>query len=268
MSEIDYFSYNVNSTVPKDAFRISPSQISRFFDNTSDWYREFLLGEEGFTGNTATALGNCVHAAAEMYVREGVIHYDQIEAYITGLDSEHDKHFIRSQYNGMIDTLLSNYLSKVSPSDAEVFEACEILPGIYAAGTIDAIVGDTIVDYKTTSSKSPPSKMSRTYWFQQMTYAYVARKNGRKINRVKLVYVTTNDMNRVSEKTGKRLQDYPSVVKEITHEITDLDMEIIHNTLHLIAESVQLWNTNEDLRHILCQDMRLKPKEKPKLFKK
>ena len=106
----DYFSYNVGSDIPKDAFRISPSQISRFFDNTNEWYREFLLGEEGFTGNTATALGNCVHAAAEMFAKEGVVHYDQIEKYISDLKGDYDTSHIKSQYTGMVDVILSNYL--------------------------------------------------------------------------------------------------------------------------------------------------------------
>lgn len=126
----------------------------------------------------------------------------------------------------------------------------------------------TIVDYKTTSSKSPPNKISRPYWFQQMTYAYIARKHGYEINRIRLVFVTTNEMNRYSEKTGKKLKDYPSQVSIVNHEITDLDMEIIENTLKLIAESVTLWNTKPELRYILAQDRRLKPVTKPKFFKK
>lgn len=263
----DYFGYNVGSDIPTDAFRISPSQISRFFDDTNSWYREMLLGEEGFTGNTSTALGDCVHAAADMYVTEGVIHYDQIEKYIEELEGDYDKSFIRSQYVGMIDILLSRYLSRVKPTDAELFLSHEVMPNIYVAGTIDSIVGDTIVDYKTTSAKSPPNKISRSYWFQQLTYAYLARKNGYTINRVRLVYVTTNEMNRYSDKTGKKLKDYPSVVSQINYEITDQDMEIIENTFQLISESVNLWNNNLELRHILAQDMRLKPKPAARTFK-
>lgn len=263
----DYFGYNLDSTVPKDAFRISPSQISRFFDNTTDWFREFLLGEEGFTGNTNTALGNCVHAAAEMYVKEGVVHYDQIENYISNLKGEYDTSYIRSQYRGMIDVLLSGYLRNNMPQEAELFMATEMANNIYAAGTIDSLIGDTIVDYKTTSAKTPPNKISRSYWFQQLTYAYIARKNGYTVNRVRLVYVTTNEMDRYSEKTGKRLKDYPSVVSIINYEITDQDMEIIENTLKLITETVQLWESNPELRHIIAQDMRLKPKAPAKLFK-
>lgn len=265
----NYFGYNTGSTLPSDAFRISPSQISRFFDDTTNWYREFLLGEEGFTGNTATCLGNCVHAAAEMVVKEGVVYYDQIENYISSIDDpEIDTTFIREQYPGMIDVLLSDYLLANKPSETEKFLHAEILPGIYAAGTIDSIHGSTIVDYKTTSSKSPPSKISRPYWFQQLTYAYIANHNGYNIDRIRLVFVTTNEMNRYSEKTGKKLKDYPSQVSIVNHLITPQDMEIIDNTLKLIAHSVKTWKEQPDLQFLLAQDFRLFPKPKPKLFVK
>lgn len=264
----NYFAYNTNSDVPTDAFRISPSQISRFFDDTTHWYREMLLDEEGFTGNTATELGSCVHAALEMYVKEGTVHYDQINSYIDSLSSDIDKSFIHYQYPGMVDILLNQYLITNKPSASELFLSTEITPGVYAAGTLDSIIGDTIVDYKTTSSKSPPNKISRSYWFQQLTYAYIARKHGYNINRIRLVFVTTNEMNRYSEKTGKRLKDYPSQLSIINYEITNTDMEIIENTLKLIADSVTLWNSNPELRYVLAQDYRFKPTPKPKLFTK
>lgn len=263
----NYFEYNSGSTLPADAFRISPSQISKFFDSTTQWYREFLLGEEGFTGNTSTELGQVVHAAAEMYVKEGVVHYDQINNYIDSLPEDIEKQFIRDQYPGMVDTLLSQYLSTNIPSKAELFLSAEISPGIYAAGTLDSIIGNTIVDYKTTSSKSPPNRLSRPYWFQQLTYAYIARKNGYNINRIRLVFVTTNEMNRFSEKTGKQLKDYPSTVSVVNYEITDLDMEIIENTLNLVADSVKLWREEPHLHYLLAQDYRLRLPPKPTLFK-
>jgi len=264
----NYFEYNAGSDLPSDAFRISPSQISRFFDNSTAWYREMLLGEEGFTGSTASALGNCIHAAAEMYAKEGKIHYDQIDAYINQLPSDHDIPFIQSQYPGMVDILLNEYLTSNLPTESELFLSHEIRPNIYAAGTIDSIRGTAIIDYKTTSSKSPPNKISRPYWFQQLVYAYLARKNGYTINSIRLVFITTNEMNRYSEKTGKQLKDYPSIVHVVTHEITDIDMEIIENSLNLIAESVQTWKENPEIRYLLAQDYRLKPKASPKLFKK
>ena len=265
----DYFTYNKGSDLPADAFRISPSQISRFFDDTPSWYREFLLGEEGFTGNTSTELGSVVHAAAEMYSKEGTIYYDQLDAYINSLPSDMDKAFIFEQYPGMVEVLINQYLSFNKPIVSELFLSTEVLPGIYLAGTLDSIASDTITlaDYKSTSSNSPPTKISRPYYFQQLAYAYLARKHGYDIRFIRLIFITTNELNRVSDKTGKRLKDYPSVVSTVNYEITPTDMDIIENTIKLVAESVQSWQTNPELRYLLAQDYRLKLKQRPKLFK-
>ena len=266
MSE-DYFAYNVGSDIPKDAFRISPSQISRFFTNTTEWYREHLLGEDGFTGNTGSALGNCVHAAADSWVKEGAVCYDQIEYYIDGLTEEYDVPFIRSQYKGMIDTLLFDYLVLNPPDKSELFLSYEVLPGIYIGGTLDNLTGSCVKDYKTTSSKTAPTKMSRSYLWQQLVYVYLARKNGYKVDTIKLVFITTNDVDRYSEKTGKKLKDYPSQVSEVVHQVTDEDMQFIDNIINLVAHSVKTWEDKPELRYLLAQDFRMYTPPKRQLFK-
>jgi len=272
MEEYDYFGYNTGTdVVPSDVFRISPSQISKFFDSTTNWYREHLLGESGFTGNTNTALGNCVHAAAEMYVREGTVRNDLITNYVVSLDSTYDKSFILEQYPGMANILINDYLRFNMPDKTELFLATEVIPSVWCGGSLDGYLSSGIItDYKTTSSKTPPKNISRPYWFQQMTYAWIARKLGMKVDSFRLIYITTNELNRVSEKTGKPLKDYPSTVTVLNHVITDLDIEIIDNSINLIAKSVDKWNTNPELRYLLAQDMRLQlpQKRESKFFNK
>lgn len=266
MTEKDYFTYNEGLDVTDGAFRIGASQVSKFFDNTSSWYRENLLGEEGFTGNTASMLGTIVHAGIEMHVTEGEVDWTAIEQHIDSIDNpEVDTNHIRSQYGIMLDAIIP-YVEEKMPDEVEKFVFYEILPGIGAGGSIDAVVGDTIRDWKSTSSKSVPTKFTRAYWFQQMTYAWVLKQLGTDINFIELVYVTQSDMGRVSEKTGKPLKDYPSVCSVVREEVTQENLELIGSCLKLIAESVQTWNTNPELRHLLAQDMRLKPKAPPRLF--
>ena len=63
----DYFTYNPGN-LPEGSFKISPSQLSKFFDTTAQWWREHYLNEAPeFTHSTASELGTCVHAAAAMY---------------------------------------------------------------------------------------------------------------------------------------------------------------------------------------------------------
>lgn len=271
----DYFSYyNGSDVIPADTFRISPSQLSRFLDSTSQWYREMLLGESpAFEGSTASELGTCIHAAAAMYFDTKRIDYNAINTYINSITNpEIDKSTIKEQIDPMTSALLSQFLKSTKATHSEWFVHTEILPSIVAAGSIDLYDEHraTIYDYKTMGSLDnarAPTSFPRAYWFQQMTYAYILRKNGFKVDYVKLVYISRNNTGRVSEKTGKPLQDYPSTVNVIPEPVTDESMAIIEGLLKLIADSVNLWNSQPELRYILAQDYRLKLPDKPKLFK-
>lgn len=276
----DYFAYNNGEEITNNAFRISASQVSKFFDSTSQWYREHLMGEEGFTGNTSSELGNCVHAAADMFINTEDIDHAQIHKYIDTLGPDVDKAHIKMQYPQMVAALLP-FIKRHVPAEAEKFVFHELLPGIVAGGSIDALQGRvvkvkdeftypdlvTIMDWKTTSAKTAPTKFARNYWFQQMVYAWVLKQKGIDVRWIKLVYINQAEVGRISEKTGKPLKDYPSVVSVVTEEVTEENLELIGSCLQLIAESVQTWKDKPDLRYLLAQDLRLKI-SKPVLFKK
>lgn len=266
MTDKNYFEYNEGGDLTAGKFRINASQVSNFFDRTSQWYREKMLGEDGFTGNTASHLGTIVHAGIEMYVNTGDVDWEAIEAHIdTITDPEVETWVIREQYETMISTALS-FVENNMPNEVEKFVFHDLLPGIGAGGSIDALRGDTIMDWKTTGSKTAPTRFSRNYWFQQMTYAWVLKQQGVDIRFLKLVYITRNVIGGLSEKTGKPLKDYPSVCSVVTEEVTDEGLELIGSCLHLIAESVQAWKDHPELHHLLAQDSRLKVAPKPVLF--
>lgn len=266
MTTKNYFEYNKGEDITNGAFRISASQLSKFFDRTSEWYHENLLGEEGFTGNTATYLGTVVHAGIEMYVTTGDVDWEALAAYVESIqDPEVDVYHILNQYEPMISAVLP-FVDANMPTEVEKFVFHELMPGIGAGGSIDALRGDTIMDWKTTSAKTPPTRFSRNYWFQQMTYAWVLKQQGVDIRYLKLVYITQNETGRVSEKTGKPLKDYPSEVSVVTEEVTEDGLELIESCLSVVAESVQMFRDKPELRHLLAQDGRLKPKAKPILF--
>ena len=263
----DYFSYNNGDDVTNGAFRISASQVSKFFDRTSEWYQENLLGAEGFTGNTSTFLGTVVHAGIEMYVDTGEVDWQALDNYIMSIDHpDVDVRHILDQHEHMINAVLP-YVDDNMPQEVEKFIFHEMLPGIVAGGSIDALRGDTIMDWKTTSAKTPPDKFSRNYWFQQMTYAWVLKQQGLDIRFIKLIYITQNETGRVSDKTGKALKDYPSTYSVVTEEVTEEGLELIGSCLGIIAESVQVFKDQPELRHLLAQDSRLRAKPKPITFK-
>ena len=274
---MSYFEYNTGTgIVPEGHFKISPSQLSRFLDSTSQWYREFLLGEApAFQGNTMSHLGTIVHAHAEAFAKGETIPTSDIASYIASIDNpDVDKSFIRDQYEVMSQALIDQFLSSNIPKKTELFLYKELIPGIGVGGSIDSIGHDqwdptqlVIRDYKTTNSLNPPTGISRNYWFQQMAYVYLARMHGYNIRSFELVYITTNQVNRISEITGKPMKDYPTTVSTIAHQVTSEDIDIIESTLKLVAESVHAWNTQPEIRHLLAQDWRLRPSPKPRLFK-
>ena len=265
-----YFQYNKGEgTVPQNAIRISPSQLSKFFDATSTWYRSTLLGEQEVIQNrTPIELGNCIHAAAAMTFDTGHVDMQQIRNYVSAISNpEVDKSAILDQLPHMIP-LISSYVLNNRPSTSEEFLAFELKPNIYVAGTLDAYSNNGILtDYKTTSSKTVPTTIPRSYYFQLMTYAWLLRKHNRTITQLRLVYVTRFIDGGISERTGRPLKSYPAELHTLNHIITDDDWSLIDGCLNVIADSIQLWQAHPEYRHILSQDNRLRQAAAPILFK-
>jgi hypothetical protein len=231
-----------------------------------------MLDEEGFTGNTASTLGTCVHAAAEYFAVKGsTLPFKEITNYLATItDPDIDKNEILSQYPIMsavlVDTFVAN--QNLTKAESEKFVWHQILEGVVVGGSIDLYnplkAGGTITDYKTMGSLDRarvPTKFPRNYYFQQMTYAYMLREQGLPVEYCELVYISRSNVGRVGT-TGKPLKDYPSSLNIVQHKVTSEDMDLIGSVLQLMAESIQLWQSNPEFRHIIAQDQRLK--ERPK----
>jgi len=274
--------YSGKKEIGDKSFRISASGISRFFSHTRQWWGESFLNEEGFVSSTASVLGTITHRIAELHARNGEVteqDYKDIEEYIdvhtiAGWDKyniEVDAEIIRYQYPIMGQALVSRYLKSNPPEMIEPFLYHEELKGIGGGGSIDNVSkgesgGLIIVDYKTSSATSLPDKIVYAYRLQLLTYAYLLTKKGHSVKEIRIVYVSRNNVGRVSEKTGKPLKQYPTKVKVITESINEQDLEYIERVIKLIAESVDCWNKQPEMRHLLCQDLRQKkPKNRVKI---
>lgn len=120
----------------------------------------------------------------------------------------------------------------------------------------------TITDYKTTSLTSPKDSIPYNYKLQLLCYAYIYRSLGFTVDRIQIVWITQPDINRVSEKTGKPLKDYPCQVIPVTYVLQEGDWNLIDSILNLVAESVEADKTTPALRHIIWKDYRLKTRPK------
>jgi len=258
---------NGEHIVPDGAFRISPSGIARFFTAPTAWWRENLLGEAGFEGSTASVLGTCVHYCAERYALTGTLSDEDkqhIEDYIdqeSAKNSEVDPDIIRTQFKIMATNLINEYLIYNHPQEVEPFVVETILPNIMVGGSIDNITNNIIVDYKTSSLTKLPDTIKFEYRLQLLTYAWIKRKQGTPIDRIRIVYVSRDKPGKISDKTGKQLKSYPSQVKVLTENVTQEDFDYIEGIINLIAHSVQLWNEQPELRYALAKDWRLHPSQ-------
>ena len=283
-TKLDYISGS--TAIPSDCFGISPSSLGNFFSEPHNWYRQFFLDQPSFTRSTATITGTCVHYIAECHVKGEEVDHLEIAKYIyeqccmpslsdfpTDLEEAHeflhsnakldiDIYYILEQYPTMAATLIDT-IDTLTPTRAEELAAVEVIPGVWASGSIDLQCGTVegknvgIFDYKTTSALSPPKSIEYKHKLQLLTYAYIKTKLGTPIKTINIIYVTANQVNRVGT-TGNPLADYPSVTSTLTHYVTQEDMEFIESLLKLVAETVLHVKAHPEQAYLLFKDYRLK----------
>lgn len=257
----------VSVVLPKKAvFKISPSQFSKFITEPHNWYREQVLKESGFTYNTSSVLGTVVHYCAQMVSTNNPVDKAGIEEYVYSYapNDEFDPEVVMHNYPAMATCLINDYVLKNMGNYLEVESQhfAEVRDRYYAGGSIDVIQGDKsdcmIVDYKTYNSKTAPKSIPAYYKHQLLTYAYILKKKGYNVSRIRLVYVNRSIDGGYSEKTGKPLKSYPPVVTELTECIDVGDMEFITSCLELCVDTLQATKKHPELTHVLWHDGRLR----------
>lgn len=234
-------------TVPEDCtFRISPSQIDKFFASPVLWYKDNFMGENSFTGNTGSTLGTVIHAIAEAVGKDEATSRDIIEEYLaTIIDPEIDLDVVREHYPEMSMALVNEYILPNMPTEVEYQTCANVTEGIYIAGTVDNRTGDTIVDYKNVTVKPNTEKIPFKYLIQLLAYAFADRDRGIATSRVRLVY------------TVRRTKTLPVRIFVVNHEITSNDWDMISNTLLLMALTVIKHKEDPDLIPLLYKSMQL-----------
>jgi len=265
VTELDY--NNGKGELPEGALRISASQFNGFMSYPHSWYRENILGEDGFKGNTASVIGTCVHYIAECVGKDKTPKVSEIEQYIENHSNiieypDVDVHEVRAQYKMMGEVLVNQYVLPNKPYRVEEFVSMELYPGVFPSGSCDAVDGTDssacIVDYKTYSSKTKPKSIPLHYKYQLLIYAYIYESMGVNVDRIRLVYVNRNIDGGVSEKTGKPLKSYAPEVTVLTETITQEDLDFIESVLCLCSETYLKAKEDPSLVHLLYKDMRLK----------
>jgi len=261
-TELDY----VSTPIPEEGvFKISPSGFAKFIERPHQWYREEVLGEDGFDYNTASVLGTIVHYCAEKVAKQEEVDIDEIERYISkhGVTEDFIPEIVHNQYVDMAERLVNDYVNGREFLEVESQIAAPVKDGFWAAGTLDALEGSMkdcmMVDYKTYSSKTKPRAIPQHYKYQLLVYAWILMQSGYNVTRVRLVYINRNIEGEISEKTGKRLKSYPPEVTVLTETIEKSDLDFIEGLLNLAVDSCLASDKHPELAHVIWHDPRLAP---------
>lgn len=279
------------SILSEGDFGISPSQLATFFSSPTQWHNEQVLGNKAeFQGNSSSYLGTVVHYVAEAYTKTGKVDLSEIYKYLFielcsdqssppdfSNHEEAEEYLLENADKPDIDiakilgkfrdmgNMLIEYIDRTGkPSHSEDLVKARVEGNYYVSGSLDAYDErtKTITDYKTTSLTKPKETIPYNYKLQLLCYAYIYRELGFEVERIQIVWITQPDVNRISEKTGKPLKDYPCQVVPVTYVLQEEDWNLIDSILKLVAETVQASKDNPELKHIIWKDYRLK--EKPK----
>jgi len=264
--------------IPDGMIKLSPSRFERFFSKPHEWFRELIMQEGGFDGNSGSNIGNIIHATAEAEATGQTLTDDEIQEFIDSLpelvDEKHpwmnlEHHVIRAAYPDMQE-LIREFVRENLPTSTEGYIWRQITPRIVVAGSYDAyrvnpMTGNYIVtDYKTTGEKLPPKSMSYSHKLQLYMYAWMLRKQGIMVDAIEIVYITrfhSGAPAKISEKTGKLGKpgrDYPATLTPIMYEFTDRDMTFISDLIKLGAESLEYFIDHPEAAYIIFRDYRLK----------
>ena len=274
MGSIDYKKlfdyYDGKDQLPAGAFKISPSGVEKFFSEKVQWYSENLLGlPRKFTGSTATVLGTCVHACAEVVANAkmaGEPHdsdalREAIEGYIETYEGheDYDTSKIHSLWKNMAEALIKDWVLDANTIATEDYISHELLPGFWVGGTYDAITSTvpnddinnpvgrlTVRDYKTASKK--PTTFSYAYKLQAFTYAYILHQKGIKVSEVELCYTI--------QPTKAKPGEFRTL--NFTLPFDEQAYNFIEGILYLIADSAQAFKALPEWRYLLMGDYRQK----------
>ena len=278
--------------LPQGHFRIAPSGISKFFECSAAWYTDSVAKLGTFAGNTSTHLGTIVHACAEAHSLGFEIdhvaisfHISRLEEEFKGIKDDHgnpllNAHMIRQSYGEMATEVCKWIDSQGKPVRVEEYihtylkDSPDDESNIMVGGSVDAVFergSDLILtDWKTATSARDKSD-ERKHRLQLLTYAYVYKKLGVDITHIRFVTITVPKRNRVSEKTGKPLKDYPCEIHVHEEKITKFDMDWIEEQLNIIKLTYILGQSEPQFLPILYRDniksyysyFKIEPQAKP-----
>ena len=258
--------------IPDNMIKISPSRLIDFLESTHTWFRELIMKEAGFTGNTGSCIGNIIHYTAECTANKEPVDDDTIVKYISELPVKLDQpdptqnldpSKVFSSYSEMLP-LIIEYVEEHPPQATEGYLWKQMTPRVVLAGSFDArrknpMSGKQIViDYKSTADKLPPKKIEWKHKLQAWCYAYLLKQDGIDVDAIEIVYITRYHPGVVSAKTGKTGRNYQPTITSLQVSFDQNNYDFIESIIKLAAETLEYFVANPDTAYLLFKDYRLK----------
>lgn len=283
--------YNLGTgIIPANKIKISPSSFERFFSKPHEWFRELIMKEKGFDGNTGSILGSLVHGIAEGHANGEPVEQTEIDDYLSQINPythpdpkmqylNIEPYIVKESYEAMAE-LVTAFIDEIDIDSTEGYIYLPLTDTAFVSGSYDYLRHDPMTsglvvgDYKTTSEKLPPKSISYAHKLQAMIYCFIMKEQGKNITGYELVYITRYQDGapaKISEKTGKLGKpgrDYPATLTQITNTYTESDHEFIRSLLLLCGETLDLTVERPDLAYIIHKDYRLKHTDFTKYLEK
>ena len=264
-----------NGIIPDNCVKISPSRLIDFLEETHTWFRELIMKEDGFTGNTGSCIGNIIHYAAECTANKEPVDDKAITDYIASLPVKLDQpdptrnldpSKVFDSYEAMLP-LIIDYVTEYPPQATEGYLWKQMTPRVVLAGSFDArrknpmSAKQIVIDYKTTADKLPPKKIEWKHKLQAWCYAYLLKQDEIEVDAIEIVYITRYHPGVVSAKTGKTGRDYQPTCTPLQVSFNQGNYDFIESIIKLAAETLEHFLDNPKTAYMLFRDYRLKNKD-------
>lgn len=261
---------NYKKLIPENKYYFSASQYFKFWSNPKDFFRRVLLKEEKDTSTSKTVLGTCIHKVIENCFNNFDANpvpscFQEVFDYVQSLGNpDIDKYWVMEKFQQMQSfvehTCMQDDLNK--PDCIEQSFIHQLSENVYLTGTIDyySSWNSKLLDFKTTSARIP-IELEQSYLSQLLLYKLLLENNTKnKVDYIGNIYYKVPELNRISEKTGKAMKDYPVEVHKLIFPVSKYDEQekILQANLEVIANTIEYILANPDTLYMFAKDFTLK----------
>ena len=234
--------YNEGQT-KEGQIRISPSGVKNLIYNRPFWIKQHILGMREINNKESLDLGTAMHHLFESYLlgKELSVSLPEAIEYLE-MQGYSDTHEAHERLTKMFYMWKDN-IHEFAEGEIKTEQWLEFEPNdkIKMSGTLDAMFGDTILDWKSSGTRK---KSLDAYKHQLYLYAFIARQQGMIVNNVGAVVIKTpakrtepkgdeifgsSAIDIIIEKIDEEFMD--KFIKDLKESIKDIQFVIENQTI-------------------------------------